>query len=53
MFLSIVRKYTRAKKLTHRMLNELVNHIEECMLPTNLLKMSSKKASVLIGHQIL
>lgn len=28
MFLSIVRKYTRAKKLTPRMLNELVNHIE-------------------------
>ena len=28
MFLSIVRKYTRAKKLTSRMLNELVNHIE-------------------------
>ena len=28
MFLSTVRKYTRAKKLTPRMLNELVNHIE-------------------------
>ena len=28
MFLSIVRKYTCAKKLTPRMLNELVNHIE-------------------------
>ena len=28
MFLSIVRKYTRAKKLTPRMLNELVNNIE-------------------------
>ena len=28
MFLSIVRKCTRAKKLTPRMLNELVNHIE-------------------------
>lgn len=28
MFLSIVRKYTRAKKLTPWMLNELVNHIE-------------------------
>ena len=28
MFLSIVRKYTRAKKLMPRMLNELVNHIE-------------------------
>lgn len=28
MFLSIVRKYTRAKKLIPRMLNELVNHIE-------------------------
>ena len=28
MFLATVRKYTRAKKLTPRMLNELVNHIE-------------------------
>ena len=28
MFLTTVRKYTRAKKLTPRMLNELVNHIE-------------------------
>ncbi len=28
MFLSIVRQYTRAEKLTPRMLNELVNHIE-------------------------
>ena len=28
MFLSIVRKYTRTKKLAPRMLNELVNHIE-------------------------
>lgn len=28
MFVSTVRKYTRAKKLTPRMLNELVHHIE-------------------------
>lgn len=28
MFISIVRKYTRAKKLTSRMLNELVHKIE-------------------------
>ena len=28
MFLTTVRKYTRAKKLTPRMLSELVNHIE-------------------------
>lgn len=28
MFISTVRKYTRAKKLTPRMLNELVHHIE-------------------------
>ena len=28
MFMSTVRKYTRAKKLTPRMLNELVQHIE-------------------------
>ena len=28
MFLATVRKYARAKKLTLRMLNELVNHIE-------------------------
>ena len=28
MFISIVRKYTRAKKLTPRMLNELVHRIE-------------------------
>lgn len=28
MFISTVRKYTRAKKLTPRMLNELINHIE-------------------------
>ena len=28
LFLSTVRQYTRAKKLTPRMLNELVDHIE-------------------------
>ena len=28
MFVSIVRKYTRARKLTPRMLNELVEKIE-------------------------
>ena len=28
MFIAKVRKYTRAKKLTQRMLNELVNYIE-------------------------
>jgi len=28
MFISTVRKYTRARKLTQRMLNELVDHIE-------------------------
>ncbi|MFT8890096.1 MAG: recombinase family protein, partial [Ethanoligenens sp.] len=28
MFISTVRKYTRARKLTPRMLNELINHIE-------------------------
>ena len=28
MFLSTVRKYTRAKKLTPRMVNELIDHIE-------------------------
>ena len=28
MFISTVRKYTRAKKLTHRMLNELIDRIE-------------------------
>ena len=28
MFLSIVRKYTRAKKLTQTMINELIDHIE-------------------------
>ena len=28
MFLSTVRKYTRAKKLTPRMLNELIQRIE-------------------------
>ena len=28
MFISLVRKYTRAKKLTPRMLNELVEKIE-------------------------
>jgi hypothetical protein len=28
MFVAIVRKYTRAKKLTQRMLNELVDYIE-------------------------
>ena len=28
MFIGLVRKYTRARKLTPRMLNELVNHIE-------------------------
>ena len=28
MFIAIVRKYTRAKKLTQRMLNELVDYIE-------------------------
>ena len=28
MFISIVRKYTRAKKLTPRMLNELIEKIE-------------------------
>lgn len=28
MFISTVRKYTRAKKLTPRMLNELIHHIE-------------------------
>ena len=28
MFISTVRKYTRAKKLTPRMLNELIDHIE-------------------------
>ena len=27
-FLSVVRKYTRAKKLTPEMLNELIDHIE-------------------------
>ena len=28
MFIATVRKYTRAKKLTPRMLNELIDHIE-------------------------
>ncbi len=28
MFISTVRKYTRAKKLTERMLNELIDRIE-------------------------
>lgn len=28
MFISTVRKYTRAKKLTQRMVNELIDHIE-------------------------
>ena len=28
MFIATVRKYTRAKKLTQRMLNELIDHIE-------------------------
>ena len=28
MFLATVRKYTRAKKLTPRMVNELIDHIE-------------------------
>ena len=28
MFISLVRKYTRAKKLTPRMVNELIDHIE-------------------------
>ena len=28
MFLSTVRKYTRAKKLTPRMVNELIDHID-------------------------
>ena len=28
MFIAIVRKYTRAKKLTQRILNELVDYIE-------------------------
>ena len=29
-FVSVVRKYTRAKKLTARMLNELIEKIEVC-----------------------
>ena len=28
MFISTVRKYTRAKRLTQRMVNELIDHIE-------------------------
>ena len=28
MFIATVRKYTRARKLTPRMLNELIDHIE-------------------------